>query len=660
MSVLNRIVSEFQSYYKNIPATTVISGDVLKLERELAYQNTECNFNKISERVVTGSDIKKAITDGFSDVNILKGVLCLNNSILTVPSQMDRNTRHKIKEYITDLTKVGGRSVYGYAMLSEVQKKSKDVFIVKVPRNISEKDTANQLHEYVVAVYGTNDLRKEIPNFSFVLGRFSCSPPYIDNVSYLGDKSPDKSKAITYCQSSNEKTQTEYIIYEPIFPSVTLSKFITGGASEEDFLNVMVQILFALDIAEKKIMFTHNDLHTENVLVKTLKSPIEIEYKLSNGKTYYLKTKLVASIIDFGQSYIEYDKKKLGFQSLHKAGILADRSHHSADIMKVLLFSAVDSFKGFRKGSLLGDLNDKQISSHLNNSVVFNSIKTIMKNTYFTHISDDFGRYVNSLEQFYFSPPLSYDKKFKSAASFFETGINNKFKVLDNFLFTKAQGELYGCSKIGTCKTVEQVYTDYSTPLKSIESPYEFYERLESGKNLDVLNKIGRDKFKIFMDKLIKDNNVIKKDIVSAKKNTDVSISLKSSYKTNSTRYSVQNLERYKKYFINMVSLTNSFDDNSYIMRVAKKLINVYPELAEEKVSSKISYRDSVDKMSVKLPKQYLDKYRKLKEDIFYVLDIINQNKSSVIIMTYPQSIWVFDNVPMVRYAITIKDYMFE
>ena len=87
--------------------------------------------------------------------------------------------------------------------------------------------------------------------------------------------------------------------------------------------------------------FSHNDLHTGNIILKPAKDTI-INYKLNN-KTYTIKTNKIATIIDFGLSYISKKPStnaKLSTLNnmLTKYGIYNTHPNKALDAYKIIMF----------------------------------------------------------------------------------------------------------------------------------------------------------------------------------------------------------------------------------------------------------------------------------------------------------------------------------
>lgn len=118
-----------------------------------------------------------------------------------------------------------------------------------------------------------NMLRYFIPNFPFYYGTAS-----------FNDKNGMVFEKIDYIESPSKT------IWKKVFP----------------------QILCAIQLAQATLCFTHNDMHMDNVLItkydryKTLNYPI---YYHGQIKVLKIKTRYLASIIDYGMSSIYYGKK---------------------------------------------------------------------------------------------------------------------------------------------------------------------------------------------------------------------------------------------------------------------------------------------------------------------------------------------------------------
>jgi len=122
-------------------------------------------------------------------------------------------------------------------------------------------------NEYFIMVYGINFLRYKTPTFNFTYSLFKEN-------NYISIK-----------QEFND--------------GMTLHSFL-NSCSREDFISIFFQIILSLEVAQYNLLFTHNDFHTENILVEKIDSPFSIHYR---NKEYEFKNYKI-KIIDFSFSTI--------------------------------------------------------------------------------------------------------------------------------------------------------------------------------------------------------------------------------------------------------------------------------------------------------------------------------------------------------------------
>ena len=128
--------------------------------------------------------------------------------------------------------------------------------------------------------------------------------------------------------SDNEDDYIECVLYN--FPiqiialeklENTLDSFLQedNTFSEEEWRSCLFQIIITLIIYQKMFDFTHNDLHTNNIMfVKTDKSYLYYKY----DKIYYKIPTFgkIWKIIDFGRAIYRFKGKRLCSDSFHKNG----------------------------------------------------------------------------------------------------------------------------------------------------------------------------------------------------------------------------------------------------------------------------------------------------------------------------------------------------
>jgi hypothetical protein len=167
---------------------------------------------------------------------------------------------------------------------------------------IKNKETISGLiTDFLIGVLGLNPLRQEIPNFIFTYGIFKCSRPMIRD-----------DKLIDWCYDYNN---IPYLMIESINPPLQLSH-VMRGIDISLFLNLYCQVILAIQLANERMSFCHNDLHEGNILVRD--TPYSkyyyLCYKLKNT-TYYLYTNKIATIIDFEFSSIKLNNIRIGQDS---------------------------------------------------------------------------------------------------------------------------------------------------------------------------------------------------------------------------------------------------------------------------------------------------------------------------------------------------------
>ena len=88
----------------------------------------------------------------------------------------------------------------------------------------------------------------------------------------------------------------------------TLDSFILNNSiSEEEWFSILMQVIMILIIYQQAFHFTHNDLHTNNVMYS--KTDIKYVYYLYKNKYYKVPTfGKIFKIIDFGRSIYKYNK----------------------------------------------------------------------------------------------------------------------------------------------------------------------------------------------------------------------------------------------------------------------------------------------------------------------------------------------------------------
>lgn len=256
------------------------------------------------------------MVDEFYNKDVMDASQCISTTFFT---DSKLSTKYKLNDWIKSLVIVGEGS-HGIAMKSNIYG-NKDIFAIKV----SNEDI---IHEYFIGVYGVNKLRKYVPNFMYTFGMFHCGK--------IIQELQDENKVLSLCNDMD----TSYIILEYIPNSISFANAIlTKRLNKDVWINIYIQLMYSLIIANEKIDFTHYDLHPDNVLIRYLDENVSIPYT-TERETIYVNTNFVATIIDYGYSHIQYKGKHYGIHGYSDIGRYSDRSHPFHDLFNILTMSA--------------------------------------------------------------------------------------------------------------------------------------------------------------------------------------------------------------------------------------------------------------------------------------------------------------------------------
>lgn len=314
----------------------------------------------------------KMLTGDFFNDNTMNAMVCLSGaSYLATSSSLAPNER--VRAWIRDLRRIGAPSVSGFALLSDagydIDEKSiaPTPFIVKAVRDPTK--SAELMHEVFIGLAATNRLRKVIPNFAYIFGGFSCSPPVAGPFTA---EDPQGKKVATFC---NKEDRTVQAMYENITPSKSLGELLKKMDSYT-FLQYYLTTLMALHKAEEMCGFTHYDLHTENLLIRECTDVDYLTQKNKTGKaTFYVGYPLrrkdgslhqyyvsssggIPTIIDYGRSHVTVNGQHYGMpksRTFNMFNLRRDTSNPMHDAFKLLAFSLLEA-KDSRNDSLLTEI----------------------------------------------------------------------------------------------------------------------------------------------------------------------------------------------------------------------------------------------------------------------------------------------------------------
>lgn len=325
------------SYNKLLVERTLektLEDDQLSKEENLLQTNLPCKTTDVSfirDHIagLKGKILKDILSEQPQNPHAMEVAQCTANSIFYV-SPYDVGSlyiNNRIRLYIHNLNQINYEKQTNSYYLTADFENIENMFVIKVPKTLTG-DKVFLIHESFVGLYGTNILRQYIPNFIYVYGSFKCSPPLIDD---------DTKKVATWCL--HDYNSVNYVLFENVFPAITLSKYIEA-CNGTDFINIYLQVLYSLKLANKVCGFTHYNLHSDNIMLRTLHDGkiFNIRYENENDNIEYFRTKYIPTIIDYSFSRITIDGQNFGKFGYSQFSIYPDRDWIFHDLYKLLMF----------------------------------------------------------------------------------------------------------------------------------------------------------------------------------------------------------------------------------------------------------------------------------------------------------------------------------
>lgn len=352
----SEVINNYNQLIKRVsePATAqalnVVKKNQRNYEEKLIATTAPCNslmLNALRDHLsgLKSSNLDEYLSNQFQNPAAMKAIMCTVNAVFyTSPYDVGSlYLNNRIRMYIKNLQQIGKESTEGYVLTGDFEN-AKDMLIVKAARS-PVHDTL--LHELIVGLHGTNHLRKHIPNFVYVYGGFRSSPPLVD---------PESKRVVTYCLST--ENPVNYVLFENLGDVPSLQTYLQKCSGQE-FLNIYMQILYALHTALKVIDFTHYDLHCNNVLLRLPEQScnmFQIPYETELGKEY-ITTNVIPTIIDYGYAQVRTKDvidsaghvlvtgQHLGRSDYVPFSVYAYRSWIMHDLYKLLMFSLSAAYK---------------------------------------------------------------------------------------------------------------------------------------------------------------------------------------------------------------------------------------------------------------------------------------------------------------------------
>ena len=242
-------------------------------------------------------------------------------------------------------------SVEGYLVFSDFLK-IKSKLAIKTPKSSDDVDSRNLLFEYYIGSNFLNKLRSKTPNFMYTYSVFMCN-------SLLKPKSLLNSSLVInndFCKDNNKKNL--YVVFEKIEGKQLLEKCYSINSEKDldNILNYLIQVLFALAIAQEEGQYVHNDLHTKNVMIRDINTQYLQEYNV-NGVSYKMNLESIATIIDFGMNRFIENGIPIGSTTFYDMNIIAYLNNTSYDVYKIIMTTIAGIEAFFQKNKSKIPLN---------------------------------------------------------------------------------------------------------------------------------------------------------------------------------------------------------------------------------------------------------------------------------------------------------------
>jgi hypothetical protein len=299
----------------------------LKLKQNKTRSKSKTKKNKKSLRK---NKTTHKFKGGFRRQKLFLQKMCSNNNAcLTLGQYIEMTNAYfdnmNLKYAVNPITAVGVNSANGFIRRIEL---SKNDYLTTTMLKSSKSETSdNLMYEYLVGLF----INKYNSIFPCFLQTYACYQ-YKNNKQYNkfsnNLQSSDDLKTLlplySYKQKSNQQTVETLVnqscdkpkhiclliqyFENPIGLEDLLSKLYKNDYfCRVELIQILLQICIPLGMMETT--FTHNDLHTHNVLIYTIPDGkyVTMTYKTPFGNVT-LKTRYVCKIIDYGRCYFKDDR----------------------------------------------------------------------------------------------------------------------------------------------------------------------------------------------------------------------------------------------------------------------------------------------------------------------------------------------------------------
>ena len=112
-------------------------------------------------------------------------------------------------------------------------------------------------------------------------------------------------RTVGWCSTTDSRYRVPFIVMERIPDAVTLTDFIaTHTITLKIFTSIFLQLTLALDMVARTIGLAHRDLHSSNVLIRTLDGVVGLPYQYGCSQVS-VESSFLAIIIDYDRSTVD-------------------------------------------------------------------------------------------------------------------------------------------------------------------------------------------------------------------------------------------------------------------------------------------------------------------------------------------------------------------
>lgn len=239
----------------------------------------------------------------------------------------------------------------------------------------------------------------------------------------------------------------------------------------KDIINIFIQCVLSLKMANSYFNYIHGNLTCENIFIKELKTPINIEYKV-NGKKYVITTYYVAYI----KNYDLPNHNNINYDILN----LLEEYYH-------FYLKNMDKINSEHLNQLIHYIDQEYIIKNCNQSLIknFNENNREKIHNIMINIKEDFSK-------FFFESPL------------FDSLINHY-----SFITLNSNTKCIQCNKVIDYEKLQKGNIDIYNNINDIFDFHHCYLNIQKSKDEELLNKLIKNfKYSEIINEYLNDNKI--------------------------------------------------------------------------------------------------------------------------------------------------------